>query len=309
MEFDGEKMKKVIIAALIAVFAIVGCKGNKEKELEDKISKLEAEKMGLEQYVSEVTSTLNEIQDDVNRISTDAQTIKKTYNIEQGGKLDQSQKDEIKSKLEQINQQFAENKKKFDMLKAQVRKQKTRIGQLEKLINGLEKTIKEKEQYIMELEEQVKGLNIQVTSLKENISSLESRVSEKDRAIDQKNRAIDQQNRDLDEKTKELNTGFYVVGSVDELRDKGVVKKEGKVLGLGGTLVVDAESNKNDFTEIDITKRTSFTIASSAKSIKILPARSSSSYEIKTLGNDEAQLVIKDIKSFWKTKYLVIVTD
>ncbi|HPD67732.1 MAG TPA: hypothetical protein PLI27_06625 [Ignavibacteriales bacterium] len=292
---------KIISVLVLFVVLFVGCgKGDKEKELEEKIAKLEAEKMGLEQYVAEVTNTINEIQDQVDKITADAKLIRKDYNIENGN-LNNTQKEEIKQKLELINQQFAENKKKFEMLKKQMAKQKVKVASLEKMIANLEKSIKEKEEYIQELEELVRNLNIQVTTLKETVSGLQSEVSSKEKEIQK-------QKSELEEKSTELSKGYVIIGSEDELRQKKIIKAEGKVLGMGGTVTVDPDMNLNDLTEININNKKVFILGENVKKYKILPARNSATYSIEKNGN-ETKLVVKDVDNFWKTKYLIIITE
>lgn len=294
---------KFKITSLIIIIALIlfGCgKDDKQKELEEKIARLEAEKMGLEQYVAEVTNTINEIQDQVDKITADAKIIRKDYNLENGN-LNNTQKEEIKQKLELINQQFAENKKKFEMLKKQVQKQKVKVASLEKMIANLEKSIKEKEAYIMELEELVKNLNIQITTLKETVSGLQSDVSSKEKEIQK-------QKSEIEEKNAELSKGYVIIGTEDELKQKKIIKSEGKVLGMGGSVTVDPDMNLNDLIEINIYSKKEFTIGDNVKKYKILPARNSATYSIEKSGT-ETKLVVKDVDNFWKTKYLIIVTE
>jgi hypothetical protein len=104
-----------------------------------------------------------------------------------------------------------------------------------------------------------------------------------------------------------MNKAFVVSGTYKDLKEKGLLTKEGGVLGLGKKESLQENSlNDNLFTRIDITKTR--TIPVNSKSAKLVTEHPASSYElIKDDDNMIAYIEIKDPSTFWKiSKYAVV---
>jgi len=104
----------------------------------------------------------------------------------------------------------------------------------------------------------------------------------------------------------ELNTAFYAVGTSKELRDNGVLTKEGGVAGLGGVNKLNTSDLKKDyFTQIDIMRTQEIPLA--AKKAKLVTTHPEGSYKLDLASG---KLVITDANAFWSiSKYLVVVVD
>jgi hypothetical protein len=106
-----------------------------------------------------------------------------------------------------------------------------------------------------------------------------------------------------------MNTAYYCVGTYKELRDNKVLNKEGGFLGLGKKKTLNADFNKDYFTQIDITKVK--TIPVNGKNAKLVTNHPSASYKLEVDSKKRAKsLTITDEEEFWKSsKYLVISID
>jgi len=295
--------KRIKLLLLIVPFLMMSCGEKGDEQLKKENQELKSKIEAMQSYVDEVSTSINDIQNALNKINTQTGDLKTTLKIEQGQNITPSQKDEIKNKIEAINKQFADNKAKLNALKKSMKDKDIKIEALENMISSLEASVKEKEGQIIQLEDQVKGLNIQILSLKETVATKEKEISDKDKKITE-------QTEDISSKTKEINSAFYIMGTYNDLKQKQIIKKEGKTLGfIGGTYIMVPDFDKSNFTEIDITKTRTFDIKANSEDIVILPKRNSKSYQLNKVSETETQLVIEDIKEFWSNKYLVIGLD
>lgn len=107
---------------------------------------------------------------------------------------------------------------------------------------------------------------------------------------------------------EKLNTAYFCFGTSKELRDQGVISKEGGFIGLGKTTVLSDDFNQEYFTKIDITLETKIDLMT--EDAKVVTNHPKGSYEL--VKNDDVveKLKITNPKEFWSaSKYLVIVTD
>ena len=110
--------------------------------------------------------------------------------------------------------------------------------------------------------------------------------------------------------TAEANRAYYVVGTYADLRDAGVVNKEGGFIGIGRRQGIINDMALERFTEIDRTKVTTITV--NMKKAVVISKHPENSYELVMDENDSrvvAYLRILNPAKFWEqTRYLVIST-
>ncbi|MFN3345607.1 MAG: hypothetical protein ACK4XY_03870 [Chloroherpetonaceae bacterium] len=281
-------MKNALIIIAMA-FALNACSN---KEAEEKIKQLEKEKAELlaqseerEKFVAEVIESLNEIQTSVNAIGDNQSRIAiMSGELEkQGAAGAKEKKNQIISDLTVIDKKLAENKKAINSLSKKVKDYQGKVEGLEKLVSNLQQTIEIKEREIVALKQEVARLNIEV-------ASLQTTVEEKDKA---------------------LKTAYYIVGTDEELDQKGIYKNKGGFVGIGRTAVLSDNLDLSQFKKIDIESTRDIQIQkkSDGTEIKVLSTHPKESYEILSVGKT-ATLRIKDTQKFWeKSKALVVMLD
>ena len=104
-----------------------------------------------------------------------------------------------------------------------------------------------------------------------------------------------------------MNTAYYAFGTKKELAEKNVIEKEGGVLGLGKTLTLKKDFNRDYFQKVDIREFKQLTL--NAKKAELLANHPADSYHFTGTNTVEA-LVIDKPNEFWKaSKYLVVVVE
>jgi len=105
---------------------------------------------------------------------------------------------------------------------------------------------------------------------------------------------------------KQLNTYYFTEGTYEELKEKGVIEKEGWVPFKGKVVELNENLPTENFTAIDKREMTSIPIH--AKKAAIISEHPEGTYEFER--NEEgliASLQIKNPDEFWKiSKYLVV---
>ncbi len=286
-------MRKLLLLPFIAL-VFFSCNNNDEqiKKLQAQSDSLQAEITNRDKTVDDFFKSFNEIQDDLDKIKEKENILTISTNLTENPS--DSQKEQIKSDIEALNQLIQKNKDKINKLQSRLRHSNIKIGELKKTIEKLKKIIDEKNTEIENLNKQIEGLNITIENLNQNVDSLNIENEQKDNVIA--------------EKDTKLNTAYYVFGSTKELKEHGVITKEGGFVGLGKIIKLQQDFNKDYFTKIDINKETKFDLYS--KKADIITTHPSGSYKFIKNGKTIESLVITNPKEFWSaSKYLVIVVE
>ncbi len=259
---------------------------NPEVELLKKENeRLKAELVEQDSAVSQSFRLLNEIEDNLSLITQKEKLI--TMSRTSGPELPNDQKDRIVNDIQLINSLMEQNRNKIASLQERLKQAGIAADDFNKRIESLTAKVNEQEALI--------------TSLREDLARY-------DIAMDELTATLNEAVATVEEKEAELNTAYYVIGSSRELRDQGVITREGGFIGMGKIKKLREDFNRNYFTQIDITRIKEIHLGGSK--IEILTTHPKDSYKI--TGSDKVQekLQILDIQAFWSiSKYLVVVVD
>jgi len=111
----------------------------------------------------------------------------------------------------------------------------------------------------------------------------------------------------IDTKTKELGLVYYLIGTKDDLKQKGIITEKGGFIGIGKTPLLTADFKDSDFTAIDTNMTTEIPLWG-VKPV-VLSTQNKASYELQLLADQKSKLLIKDPVEFRKVKYVVIMVE
>jgi hypothetical protein len=283
-------------AFVLCSILIAGCNTMEEK-LHQQLAQSERDRDSTRQIVSERDKYLEEVVRAVNVVYADLEEARakegRLLNRAGGAeKLAMNTSVDTREKLLQdigeIGSALKENRKRISDLEARSRAYRYRIAGLDTLIGNLKRTLAEREQSIAQLEGKVQGL--------------EATVAENTRTISAKELIIEDQH-------KRMSTAYYVVGTRDELKQKGIITEEGGFLWglLGSTTVLASGIDATEFTPID--KNTDQTIHVAGNVDEILPHRQEGFFAMAKPDDKNTDLTIVNPNRFWQDRYLVIVLD
>ncbi len=288
-------MKKPLLAALCGLTLLWACKEDPTQS--EQYKQLEQERQTVASESGMKDSTINSMFAAFNDISENLRAIKEKQGMlgknEQGGVEtgpDMSQK--IAADLYLIDSLLSANKKQIEKMRksanARSAESKAKISELEKAIVNLEQMIAEKDTEIASLKEQL-------TSTNASLASMIVMYQDKD--------------QQATAQRAELNKAFYCVGTAKELKENGVVTKEGGFAGMGRTTTLNTQGmNMEYFKQVDITQMLEIPV--NAKKAKLITSHPAGSYKMDVVEGKTDKLVISDPNAFWSvSKYLVIQAD
>ena len=286
-----KSIKTFVFALLVAALPLLttSCGNGNEKEenpLADSLAGLNSELKGdlteKEAALQEFVTSFNEIQANLNEIK-EKEKILSTSTASGDVKSKETQ---IQEDIQAIYDLMGKNKNKMASLNKKLKNANTKISGFEQMIANLEAQLNDKDVEITSLKNQIEQLNIELSNLNLNYEEIA---------------------QESDVKTEKLNTVYYAIGTSKELKEKGVITKEGGFIGMGKTTQLKNDFNKEYFTKADASVTSSITIG--AKKVKIVTTHPSSSYKL--VGEKPIEkLEITNSEDFWGTsKYLVIIIE
>jgi ABC-type uncharacterized transport system auxiliary subunit len=277
------KTTQVILStALVALMA--GCQTEPKeseayKQLLQEHERMMTESAQKDSTLTMVLSTFGRISDNLRAIRSKEGQLVGPPPAAEAGDVEES----ILADIQSIDGLLAENKKLIAQLRKQTKGSAEKIAQLETAIASLEQQVADKGSEVAALKQQLAGSNRAVQYWfgmykdKEQLAALQE---------------------------AEMNTAYYVAGSSKDLREKGVLTKEGGIAGIGATDKMKTEGlNKESFQQIDLSQTSAVVIG--AKKARLATPHPDGSY---TWENGGEKLVIQDKDEFWSlSKYLVVV--
>ncbi len=298
-------MKSKLLILLVASLSLFSCNKDKIKALETQNQQLLAEAQMKDSLLGDFMASFNEFEENL-------ELIKQRENLISGSSTDpemrRSGKEKILEDIQLINGLLEENRRIIDELNKKNDSNAAKSRSLQAMVSRMTKQLEEKDAEISSLKDQLVNLNYEVESLNTRVADLSSVRQQLESENSTKSQQIQSQTQAIEEQTTALNTVYYVVGTSKELRDKGILTKEGGFVGLGRTTSLQSDFDASDFTKTDRTRLDRIPL--SGKKARVITNHPSSSYSIESTGKQVDALVITDSNGFWKSsKYLVVVLE
>jgi outer membrane murein-binding lipoprotein Lpp len=291
-------MKRSAMILAVCGVLVFGCTNkDKEEELRQQVSQNQSQKTALEQgiadrdaYFDDVMRGINQVYADLEKSRSKEATLKGEAGVNEGTAhfTNAEARQKLMQNISDIGAGLKANRKQIADLQAKVKSMNGKMEGLNTLIENLKVSIQEREESIAKLEARVQGL--------------ETTVIEKTRVIAEKEVTIETQQ-------KVMNTAFYVVGTRDELKKKGIINDEGGFLWglLGSTTIMASGIDGSQFTPIDKLRDQKIQVA--GKIDEILPRRNADFFATARQEEGSSELTIVRPDKFWQDRYLVIVVD
>jgi DNA repair exonuclease SbcCD ATPase subunit len=282
---------------VLSVLVLVSCGQHKQE-----IAQMQARQDSITQVAEQKNNTILVFIDEMNEIQTNLDSIKaieKIISVEKASSIElkTSTKDRIAGDIAQINTLLQKNKALVKSLTNKYKASNERIAELETTIANMTNQMADKDADIANLTAELEALHINVTNLNQQIETI---TAESAKTIKEKEQAFEEQ-------ANEMNTAYWAFGTKKELAEKNVIEKEGGVLGMGKTLALKKDFNRDYFQKIDIREFKQMTL--NAKKAVLLANHPAGSYHLTGTKIIEALVIDKPIE-FWKTsKYLVVVVE
>lgn len=292
-------MRKILFAAgflLASMFIVTSCGGGKQSAAEEA---LQAQKDSLERVNAQQQDVLNQMNDAMAEIAFVLDTIASHEKIivtgvdEDGKRLSRQG---IRNRLDILATVIREQKEKLGLLEEKFANSALQIEQMHSIITFLENSLAQKNAEVERLQAQVNSQNFNLAVLEETVTLMTDTIAE-ERAT---NLA---QKTQIEQQDVQLNEVYYVIGTENELTNKGLLKKEGKLFKK--TKIDFSTINKSVLRKGDI--RTLNEINVMGKKPKILSDVPKDSYSLDKLSDTSYILRILNPTQFWSANNRILI--
>jgi len=286
-------LKVKILLILLPLLLLVACDKKKIAQLTNDLDSLKAqnaqlvqENSSIKMYVEEVSKVIESVDQDLDKIVETEIDIREMKEGAKPGTL----QSEIKDKLGRIGQYIVDSKAKISDLEAKLLAGNQEIKGLKTMVANLKAKLETKENEIAALMKEVGVLESDIEKLGIEIKTRDEQIANQESIIEEHKKR------------------YYVYGTEDELKDKGIIVKEGGFLGFGKTIKIAPGFDIQYFNIVDGEEVFEVSMPVGIDKVKIISPHDAISYQI---SGDEnlALLKVLDPDQFWEaTKCLVIVT-
>ncbi len=285
-----------VVVVAVLVFGLLGCDNGEREKLESQNKDLQSQLASKDQYIQEITSTISDIHNQLEDVWSKEKKVLRASKKDEGKTLTEADLEKsIYSRISDINATLAANRKRVNNLERRLKDATTQYSGLQSMVDDLKKQLDDREKSIADLTARVQGL--------------QEDVNAKTATIAQRDTTIANQARQLDDQTNKINTVFYVAGKRSDLKEKGVITREGGILWglLGSTTVLSNNYDSGSFEALDKTRDSEIRI--SGKIDEIIPQRAEGTYAAQETPDGITILKILKPESFWRENHLVIIED
>ena len=273
-------MKKVTLLSLVIVAMLFAACSNQKTDASqgENDSTAVVEKLEQEE-VDNMVEIINAMSAAMDSIQIQEKMI---FNMQED-----TPKNQVIAKLKAFQELLASKQAEIDKLNIENKSQKNTIANLKKMVAFLQGELDTKSKQIAEMVELMEKKDASISSLRYNLN-------EKEKEADY----LKDQNFEQDQ---QLNTVYYIIGTKDELKEKGLMK--------GGFLSKKradyANIDKSYFIKRDMRGLDKIDIDS--KKAKIITEKPASSYTLTKNDNGTTTLTITDKEAFWKASPFLII--
>lgn len=283
------KTTRYIISAAITIgIGFAGCSNSdqvrKITDLANKDSVLLVQAYERDSTLTFYMNELSKIEDNLDQIKAREKLIT-TTSVEMN-----SSKENIVTQVKQLDEWILSNDKEMNALQGRLKKMDTKNANLTNLVMHLSQQIAIKDTEIAMMQTKLGQLNDNLRLISSNFN---------DSIL-----VINMQRAQVTELTAEMNTVYYVIGTIKDLKNNGIVNKEGGFIGIGRTATVNPVIDNSKYTQADLTHLKSISL--NGKFRKFITSHPANSYTIS--GDDKSDnITITNRLSFWAAgKYMVV---
>jgi hypothetical protein len=295
---QGNKLftMSLVFISFLSLTVFSGCQHSENEALKQ-------ENMQLQRQLTQTETVVNQLMASFSEVEANLSLIKEKEGLiamdSDNPELNLEKKDKILSDIRAINTLMDENRNKIADLQQQLSKSGLKIANFDKKVKLLLAQLDEKEKDLVQLKDNLTAKDFEIALLNTTMDTLTGQVSTQTQQI--LAQASEIQNMD-----KALNASYFTGGTYQELKEKGIIEREGWTPWGGKKVELNENLSKDNFTEID--KRETTTIPIHAKKAVVVSEHPEGTYEFeKNAEGLIASLEIKNPDEFWKiSKYLVV---
>lgn len=281
MDWMALKSLRRFVALLLAVSFSVSLGACRQEEQKDEQQQHVESMMAILLQVQKNLGRIRQKEAVVERLSSDIEG-REEVNAEQIGK-------EIYGNIRYLDSTLTASKALISRMENENRSSGYRVESLDRLTRELKGDLESRERELSSMKGEVSKLNKEVARLMSTVDVMDEVIS-------------DQEDR--------MATGYYIVGTVDQLASRGVLVKPGPLASLLGTgPMIATDFDTRAFRRIDIDDTGDIYFDKPMKRLHLLTPHTKGSYDL-VGGSTSALLLIRDPEEFWrKSRCLIVLVE
>jgi hypothetical protein len=298
------KSGAALIIAVILIFGMGLIIYVSQRQSRDQINSLYADRNMMSLMVHTRDSSINDFMAAFDEIDSSISAINNMHHIlvneAVNNELNPDKRKKILKEIQFVNYQMDQNKKEIAELTAKLNRSGAKLSLHEKKLASLNKRIEELDSNISLLKKQLAEKDFEISQLNLKVNDLNGQIKMQTSQLS----SLESQLASLD---VVLNRAYLVSGTYKQLKAKGIITRDGGLLGIGGNVHMASAVPDNTFEPLDIRQTKSITL--SARKAEFISNHPKDSYQWVKSQNKIESLVITDPDKFWKyTKYAVLET-
>lgn len=278
----------------LAVILIISCGEQKPPDVvieNNEYQQMMKETAQRDSAMMELVKTLNLIDQNIEKISDREKQLKlNTDDVENR----QTYREKILEEIEEIYTIMQQNKDKIDQLNL-------RLADTRKRLNKTDKELKHANELIIQYQVMIDNMTGKMNKKDEEIYLMKEELAKMDISLDSLKEEFVKQH-------EEMNVVHYAFGNRKELIEHKVINKSGGFIGLGKSMKISSDFNKEYFTQADAEELESIELF--VKKATLLSTHREGSYHFEMKDEKIEKLIIDDKVSFWEaSKFLVIEVE
>lgn len=276
-----------VLTAVLMIFASCGKSSKAYKDLAKNYDSIAAVNQVYE-------SQMGEMDDMIGRIISNFQEINAMegmINLDpKKGDIQASDRDRIEDNIRMINERLKSNREEIAALNQKLAASGKRTGVLQKTVAALEKQLGEKTKEVLRLTEELQQKNIAIAALDSMVTNLKQTEAEDRQTIEMQEQTIAKQDT-------EINLVRYCVGTKNDLRELGIIQRNGNVA---------SEDFQSDYyTQVD--KRAFSKLPLYTRRAKLLTNHPQGSYRLIEGEDRNLTLEVINAKDFWSFSRVLVI--
>jgi uncharacterized protein (DUF3084 family) len=263
----------------------------KNKSLAQSLDKKESE-------FNEMYRMMTDVEDQVREI-VEKENLVYNHNLEG---VQPTGHDRLVQEIEMIDELVIRSKANIQSLEQKIRSANLKTNVFQDRLTRLSAQLKAKETVITDLKAEIRVKDESIELMNRQVGALIEAAVEQSDVLAEKEQEINF----LTNENNALNKAYLAVGSFKELKDRGLVQRQGGFLWFGRTIDVQEDADRGEFLEVDIREVSMLPVKASA--LNLLSEHPADSYKVVPGATEDMKILeITNPDEFWKvSKYLVI---
>lgn len=280
-------LRLVGTAALVALGLVACQSGPSESEkaaLSDN-ARLKNEVLSRDSLIEDMTRSFGDIEQNLALLEDREKLVSPDE-----ASLTVDQRQRIMRDIQLMNSLMKESRDRIADLTKRLDRSTVESGSLRKKLKALDAELASRDSALTLMKEELLAKDFKIEEVNQRLNAFELEMARREATIEQLG--------------NEMHTAYYAVGSAKELEEKGVVKRDGGVLGIGRSTQLNSAVAGNSLSTIDT--RNTDRIPLAGKKVELVTDHPEGSYEIVKEKDKLAYLKIKDPDAFWRLSHYLV---